>query len=455
MKPHILILAAGQGKRMQSALPKVLHPVLYQPMLHHVLQMAQAIPHESISVVVGHGEKDVRAACESYSDVEFFRQATQRGTADAVLAAKEKLQKAKGLVLVLCGDMILLRTETLQALLEKHAKEEAACTVLCTKVPDPTGYGRILRASDGSVTAIREHRDCSDAERAVDEINSGIYVFDAPMLMEALGNISNNNKQGEYYLTDAIEYFVKQKKRVASHIAKEFVEGIGINDRIQLADAERILQWRINADWQLKGVSIQDRDNVWISPGCEFGKDIVVESGCRIIRSHIGAGTRIEANCRIVETHVGDDCYIKQGSYLTESKVGNHCAIGPYAHFRPKSVLSDNAKIGNFVEIKNSIMGEGSKANHLSYIGDAEVGNNVNLGCGFITCNYDGVKKHKTTIEDDVFVGSDSQTVAPVTIGKGAYIAAGTTVTKNVPPGALAISRGKQNHKEGYTKKKK
>lgn len=434
--PHILILAAGQGKRMKSDLPKILHPVLYRPMIHHVLDLALSLPHGKIVVVVGHGEEKVRAACEGYKNISFVRQEKQLGTGDAVKSATKVLGKEKGSVLILSGDVFLLRKESLLTLIQNHFNTKAGCTFLSANLPDPKGYGRVLRGLEGKVLGIKEHADASDDEKQIKEINSGIYCFDIPLLFGALKNVKASNKQKEFYLTDVLEALVTEEEKVEAELIEDWQEILGVNDRAQLAFAEKVLQKRVNHGFMVEGVTIQDPESVTIDPRCKIGVDARIEKGVTLINAEIGERSTI-----------------KQGSYVDNSQVGADCSVGPYAHLRPGSVLKDEIKIGNFVEIKKSVFERGAKASHLSYIGDAKIGKDVNLGCGFITCNYDGKKKHETVIEDGVFVGSDSQTVAPVKIGKNSYVASGSTVTENVPPDSLVISRGKQVTKKGYAKK--
>jgi bifunctional UDP-N-acetylglucosamine pyrophosphorylase/glucosamine-1-phosphate N-acetyltransferase len=451
--PHIVILAAGKGKRMRSALPKVLHPILFRPMIHYVLDTALALPHASLTMVVGHGEDDVRKHCENYPTVQFVKQEKQLGTADAVRAVAPRLAGKTGSLLLLSGDVMLLRPETLALLLESHAQHKRACTVTTAKVPDPTGYGRILRNATGDFTEIREHGDCTPSERSVDEVNSGIYCFEIADLFPALERIDNRNQQGEFYLTDVVKILLGERKKVGTFLLADPREMEGINDRLALSKVESWLSARINRQWMLEGVSIQHPDTVLIDTTTRIEPDVVIESHCTLIGARVSAGSYLESNCRIQNSEIGRDVRIKQGSYVEDSRVGEHCSVGPYAHLRPGTVLDRDVKIGNFVEVKKAHFAEGAKASHLSYIGDAEIGKHVNLGCGFITCNYDGTHKHQTVIEDHVFVGSDSQAVAPVTIGRGSYVAAGSTITDNVPAGSLALSRGRQVNKPNYKKK--
>lgn len=453
MKPHILILAAGQGKRMHSSLPKVLHPVLFHPMLHHVIDLSFSLPHSSVSVVVGHGKEAVTKACSGYPRIQFFHQEEQRGTAHAVGVAKDFLKTVKGHVLILSGDVCLLRKESVEALLHTHFEKNQALTFATTHLENPKGYGRILRGDKRQVLGIREEADASPIERKITEINAGIYCFEIESLLGALDKIKSGNKQGEYYLTDAIALLIHEGKRVDGFALADAEEIHGVNDRKALSDAEKILQKRTNDHLMLSGVTIHLSDSVLIDPKSEISADVVIGPGTQISQSHIQKGAVIEGHCRIHDCRIEEGAHIKQGSYLEGSVIGKEAKVGPYAHLRPESNLGRGVKIGNFVEVKKSTLGEDSKASHLSYIGDAEIGKNVNLGCGFITCNYDGKKKHKTVIEDEVFVGSDTQVVAPLTVGRGSYIASGSTLTKDVPADSLALSRTKQENKIGYAKR--
>lgn len=451
--PHILILAAGLGKRMHSKLPKVLHPVLFRPMLHHVLDTAYAISHRSVTVVVGHQASSVKNECVTYKGLQFVEQKEQRGTGDAVRTARANYKGQSGELLILSGDVILLLPKTLNEFLKAHANEKAIASLISAKLSDPKRYGRILRSAEGSVKAIREDADCSPAEKKILEVNSGIYCFDIPALFETLERVSNENRQGEFYLTDVIELLNSGSKRLGVYLLDDAREMEGINNREDLASAELVIQERVNRHFMQHGVTLRDPNSIFLDPRSEIGTDVTIEGGTVIEKSVIGEGVVIEAGSRIVNSRIGPKTQIKQGSYIEGSEVGPECTLGPYLHLRPGTRLDRQVKLGNFVEVKNSVFAEGSKASHLSYIGDADIGKNVNLGCGFVTCNYDGHKKHKTIIEDDVFVGSDSQTVAPVTIGRGSYVASGSTVTEDAPPDSLILSRGRQTTKPGYAKK--
>lgn len=450
---HILILAAGQGKRMHSKTPKVLHLILFRPMIHYVLDLARSTANQSLSLIVGHDSDGVREACGDYPEVQYFEQTKPLGTAHAVLGARDFLSAQKGNVLILSGDVILLGQATLKALVTTHLETRSACTLLTAHYSDPQGYGRILRQEDGTVRAIREDVDCSDTERKIAEVNAGIYCFALTDLLCSLARVTNTNRQAEYYLTDAVCALLSDKKSVHAITVEDPRDTQGINDRHDLLRVESILQKRVNHQLVDQGVTIREIHTTFIDPRCVIDPDVEIEGACTLINSVIKSGVKIESHSRIMNSMIGSGTVIKQGSHIEKSEIGDRCRVGPYARLRPGTVLKTDVTIGNFVELKESVMGSHSKASHLSYIGDAEVGQSVNLGCGFVTCNFDGTSKHKTTIEDNVFVGSDSQTVAPVTIGKGSYIASGTTVTDNVPEESLVLGRVRQITKPGYAKK--
>lgn len=452
---HIIVLAAGQGKRMRSRVPKVLHPVLFQPMLHHVLDLAEALPHRSICVVVGPGHDDIRESCRNYRSVRFAVQAKPLGTGDAARAAMAEVGKGTGSVLILNGDVIALRKETLEGILAGHAKSGAAATLATCHLDSPWGYGRILRDTKGAFSGVREERDCSPEERAIREINCGIYCVDAELLRAGLAGLEPQNAQGEYYLTDIFGWLLSKGSRVDTFSIADSREALGINDREALWQVERLLRDRVNRALMLAGVTLHNPESTYIDPKTEIAEDVEIEGECRIVGSRIGRGTRIESGCRLTGVVVGENVVIKQGTYAESSEIGDGSSVGPYAHLRPGTKLAEDVKIGNFVELKKATIGRGSKASHLSYLGDAKVGSSVNVGCGFVTCNYDGRAKHETIIEDEVFIGSDSQTVAPVTLGRGSYVASGTTVTKDVPADSLVFSRGRQVTKPGYARKYK
>lgn len=448
---YAVILAAGQGTRMKSKLYKVLHPVCGKPMVEHVLDQISGLHTEQIVTIVGHGADKVKSQLGERS--AYALQEKQLGTAHAVIQARSILEEKEGCTLVVCGDTPLIQTETMEALVNHHKETNAKATILTAHAENPTGYGRIIRGDDGSVTRIVEHKDATEAERAVKEINTGTYCFDNKALFEALKNVSNENVQGEYYLPDVIEILKAAGETVSAYQTESFEETLGVNDRVALSEAERIMRARINERHMRAGVSIIDPQNTYIGPDVSIGADTVVQPGTILSgNTSIGEDCIIGPNSEVVDCAIGDRTVIRQ-STAANSEIGSDVNIGPFAHIRPKSFIQDEVKIGNFVEIKNASFGKGSKASHLSYIGDAEVGSNVNMGCGSITVNYDGKNKFLTKIEDDVFVGCNSNLVAPVTVKKGAYIAAGSTITNEVPEESLAIARARQVNKENYIQK--
>jgi len=449
-----VILAAGQGTRMKSSLPKVLHELAGQPMLTHVIGGARALGAEPIVAVIGHGAEKVRATCAA-PDVIFVLQAEQHGTGHALQCAIPALAGFCGDILLLCGDVPLLRATTLAALLDHHRSQQACVTVLTAELNNPHGYGRILRGSDG-VERIVEEKDATPAERAVREINTGIYVFAAPRVFGLLSRLTNDNAQGEYYLTDVIAAARRAQERVAALAVAPAEEAMGINDRVQLAQAGALLRQRINEGHMRAGVTLLDPATTYIEAEVAIGPDTVIHPGVHLRgQTTIGRDCVLEPGVIISACTLADRVHVKSGSVLSESTVGPDSDIGPMAHLRPGTVLAGKNKIGNFVETKKAAIGRGSKASHLTYLGDAQIGAEVNVGCGTITCNYDGVSKHVTVIEDEVFVGSDVQFVAPVKIGKGSLIGAGSTITKDVPPDALAISRAEQKIVEGWVSRKR
>ncbi|MDZ5474331.1 bifunctional UDP-N-acetylglucosamine diphosphorylase/glucosamine-1-phosphate N-acetyltransferase GlmU [Bacillus sp. 31A1R] len=448
---YAVILAAGQGTRMKSKLYKVLHPVCGKPMVEHVVDQVSQLNIDHIVTVIGHGAELVKAQLGEKSS--YVLQSEQLGTAHAVMQAKESLENREGVTIVVCGDTPLIRVETMEALFKHHEEKSAKATILTAYSDDPTGYGRVIRNSNGFVEKIVEHKDASDEERTIKEINTGTYCFDNKALFEALSKVSNENVQGEYYLPDVIEILKAAGETVTAFQTNHFDETLGVNDRVALSEAERIMKKRINEYHMRNGVTIIDPMNTYIGVDVKIGQDTIIYPGTSISGSTaIGENCEIGPNTEVKDCSIGDHTIIRQ-SVAHNSSIGNEVNIGPFAHIRPQSEIHDQVKIGNFVEIKKSIFGQGSKASHLSYIGDAEVGSDVNLGCGSITVNYDGKNKYLTKIEDGVFVGCNSNLVAPVHIGKGAYIAAGSTITDDVPGEALSIARARQVNKENYVAK--
>ncbi len=453
MKATVIILAAGLGTRMKSRLAKALHTLAGKPLVQYVLDAASAIEPEKIVLVLGHQADAVKKAAGHYK-TESVLQAEQLGTGHAVLQAKEAIAGAKGPVMILCADTPLITAGTLGSLLELHQKTRSAVTLLTTMMQDPFGYGRVIRGRSG-VMRVVEEKDAAKARKKIKEVNAGIYCFDAKFLLSSLGMIGKSNAQGEYYLPDTIGLARKGKRKVAALLCKDPYEVMGINTRIELSLAERIVQGRINRRWMAEGVTMLDPGSVFIGHDVALSEDVMLYPNIFIEgKTSIGEGTMVHAGTRIVNSRIGREVCIKDCSLIEDSDISDGAAVGPFAHLRPGTVLKEKAKIGNFVEVKKSVIGEGSKANHLAYIGDAVVGRDVNIGAGVITCNYDGFEKHQTVIEDGVFVGSDAQLVAPVKIGKGALVAAGATITRNVPPDALAISRASQEIREGFVSRR-
>ncbi|MBT2184988.1 bifunctional UDP-N-acetylglucosamine diphosphorylase/glucosamine-1-phosphate N-acetyltransferase GlmU, partial [Bacillus subtilis] len=441
-KRFAVVLAAGQGTRMKSKLYKVLHPVCGKPMVEHVVDEALKLSLSKLVTIVGHGAEEVKKQLGDKS--EYALQAKQLGTAHAVKQAQPFLADEKGVTIVICGDTPLLTAETMEQMLKEHTQREAKATILTAVAEDPTGYGRIIRSENGAVQKIVEHKDASEEERLVTEINTGTYCFDNEALFRAIDQVSNDNAQGEYYLPDVIEILKNEGETVAAYQTGNFQETLGVNDRVALSQAEQFMKERINKRHMQNGVTLIDPMNTYISPDAVIGSDTVIYPGT-VIKGEvqIGEDTIIGPHTEIMNSAIGSRTVIKQ-SVVNHSKVGNDVNIGPFAHIRPDSVIGNEVKIGNFVEIKKTQFGDRSKASHLSYVGDAEVGTDVNLGCGSITVNYDGKNKYLTKIEDGAFIGCNSNLVAPVTVGEGAYVAAGSTVTEDVPGKALAIARARQ-----------
>ena len=449
-----VILAAGRGTRMKSSRSKILHPLAGAPMGSYPIQLAKELEADPVVLVIGHDPENVRNTFAK-ENVEFALQADQFGTGHALLCAETQLSGFEGTLLLLCGDVPLLKARTLRHLCAHHFSQKAAMTLLTVNLPDPTGYGRIVRQGE-DVLRIVEDKDASVEEKNITEINTGIYLFKAPLIFELLGQLDNGNSQGEYYLTDTIEMARERGLKISAVVAANPEEVQGINDRVHLARAEAVLRQRINEKLMREGVTLIDPNTAYIDGTVEIGEDTLIHPGVVISgATSIGRQCIIEAGAVISGCQIGDNVHIKAGSVLTDSEIGKNSQIGPMAHLRPGTILRGDNKIGNFVETKKADIGKHSKASHLTYLGDAEIGEDVNIGCGTITCNYDGVNKHKTIIEDQVFVGSDTQFVAPVVIGKNSLIGAGSTITKDVPPDALAISRTEQKNIEGWRLRKK
>ncbi|MGZ7445714.1 bifunctional UDP-N-acetylglucosamine diphosphorylase/glucosamine-1-phosphate N-acetyltransferase GlmU [Paenibacillus sp. TH7-28] len=451
MKRLAIVLAAGQGKRMKSKLYKVLHPVCGKPMVGHVLNAVQQAGCERTIVVVGHGAEAVKSYLGS--SAEYVLQEQQLGTGHAVKQAGPQLAGEEGTTVVICGDTPLVTAETLEALFELHTRKGAAATVLTAKMDNPQGYGRVIRGENGTVERIVEQKDCTPEEAAVQEINTGTYCFDNAKLFAALEKVTNDNAQQEYYLTDVIGILVQAGEIVEGYAAQDHRESIGVNDRVALAEAEAVMRERIVRQHMLGGVTVIDPASTYIGADVTIGSDTVIYPGTVLLgRTVIGEDCVIGPASQIEDSVIYDGAKVKH-SVLSQAEVGKETAVGPFAYLRPGAKLGANVKVGDFVEIKNATLDDGAKVSHLSYIGDAKVGKNVNIGCGAITVNYDGYNKSITEIEDEAFIGSNVNLIAPVKVGKGAYVVAGSTITHSVPEGDLAIARQRQENKSGYAEK--
>jgi bifunctional UDP-N-acetylglucosamine pyrophosphorylase/glucosamine-1-phosphate N-acetyltransferase len=447
---HVVILAAGKGTRMKSSRPKVLHGLAGRPIIDHVLRTAEALRGESTTVVIGHGADDVRAALAG-RPLSFVVQSPQLGTGHALLQAEPVLAGKSGTVLLLYGDVPLLQANTLSRLLDHHRARKAAATILTTDLSEPYGYGRIVRDPHGRVARIVEERDASGDERKITEINSGIYAFDLAPLFGSLQQLATDNSQGEYYLTDLVAMYRQRGLAVDTLNLDSPGELRGVNSRADLSELSAIVRQRRNHEVMLAGVTLEDPASTFIDADVRIGADTVLGPGVMLQgATQVGERCQIQAGTRITDSRLGNDVVVLDHSVILGSRVGDGARIGPFAHVRPDSVIESDAHVGNFVELKKTTLGRRSKANHLAYLGDATIGEGVNIGAGTITCNYDGVAKHPTIIEDGVFIGSDSQLVAPVRIGSGAYVAAGSSITRDVPADALGIARAKQENKPGW-----
>jgi bifunctional UDP-N-acetylglucosamine pyrophosphorylase/glucosamine-1-phosphate N-acetyltransferase len=455
---HIVVLAAGKGTRMKSELPKVLHQVGGAPIIAHVLRVAATLEPATTTVVIGHMAESLRGALKAgWPNVATVVQEPQLGTAHAVMQAEPILKGQTGTLILLYGDVPLLRPESVRKLLAYHQERGAVLTVLTAAVKDPKGYGRIVRdPATQALQRIVEQRDASEAERAITEINSGIYALAVEPLFDALRLIAPDNAQREYYLTDLVEIYRRQGKPTEALRIDDPNELLGINSREELALMNAILRDERNRQVMASGVTLVDPATTWIGPDVEIGQDTVIQPNVYLEgRTRIGRNCEIQAGVRIIDSTLADQVTVQNYTIIKSSTVAAGAILGPFAHIRPDSQIEAGAHVGNFVELKKTRLGAGSKANHLAYLGDATIGERVNVGAGVITCNYDGVHKHPTTIEDGAFIGTDSQLVAPVRIGKDAYVAAGSSITEDVPSGALAIGRGRQVNKEGWATKKK
>lgn len=448
MKKMAIVLAAGQGKRMKSKLYKVLHPVCGKPMVKHVIDSVRQASCERIVVIVGHGAEKVQETLGE--EAEYALQAEQLGTGHAVLQAKSLIGSEAGVTLVVCGDTPLITPESFEAMTAAHEAQKAGATVLTALMPDPAGYGRVVRGADGGVLRIVEHKDCTAEEAAIAEINTGTYIFDNRLLFAALERVTNDNAQGEYYLPDVIGILQAEGARIAAYRLEDPNEATGINDRVALGEVERLMQLRINKRHQENGVTLIDPFHTYIETGVTIGSDTVIYPGTMLRgQTTIGADCVIGPSADLTDTAIGSGSTVRH-TVAEGAIVGGGCQVGPFAYLRPGTKLGRQVKVGDFVEIKNAVIGDSSKVPHLSYVGDAVVGSGVNIGCGAITANYDGYNKFVTEIGDHAFIGSNANLIAPVKVGSGAYIVAGSTITNNVGDNDLAIGRARQVNKPGY-----
>jgi len=447
MRPYaVLILAAGMGTRMKSKVCKVLHSVAGRPMISYVIDAVRLPGSEKIVVVIGHQSEEVKRAVIE-ERVEFALQNPQLGTAHAVAATRESFKNFNGDILILCGDIPLIRSETLQNFINYYEEQESRITVMTTILQNPKGYGRIIRNPDQTIKRIVEETDANQQEKAVQEINTGIYLVNADLLYTLVERIRPQNAQSEYYLTDILAEAAKEQIPAHAYLMENPIEATGINTRAELAYASQIIWDRKRHDMMLEGVTLLDPASVYIDAQVKIGCDTIVHPCVHITgATEIGEGCVIESGVYVIKSKLGDRVQVLQGSRLNEATVLDDTSVGPMAHLRPEAMIGKNCRIGNFVEVKKTTVGEGSKASHLTYLGDSQIGKKVNIGCGTITCNYDGKKKHRTVINDRCFVGSDVQFVAPVEIGEESLIGAGSTITKDVPPRSLAVCRSKQRN---------
>jgi bifunctional UDP-N-acetylglucosamine pyrophosphorylase / glucosamine-1-phosphate N-acetyltransferase len=447
---HVVVLAAGKGTRMKSAMPKVLHRAAGLPLIEHVLRAADTIAPKSVVVVVGHEAAQLTLALRERLGLLFALQEPQLGTGHALLQAEPLLAGARGTLVLLSGDAPLVGAATLATLVRAHTARGAAATVLTAVVPAPDGYGRIVRDERG-IVAIVEHRDASSEQREIREINSGIYAFDITPLFDALREIGSSNAQTEYYLPDLVRIYRARGRAVETVTLKDWREILGVNSRKELAEVGTILRGAKLDALMAAGVTIVDPATTYIDPDVVVGADTVIHPNV-YLEGHTRIGERcvIHAGVRMVNTSVDDGATVNNFCVITDSHISRGAIVGPFARLRPESSVGEDAHVGNFVELKKTTLGRGSKASHLAYLGDSTIGEKVNIGAGTITCNYDGTSKHPTVIDDGAFIGSDSQLIAPVRIGRGAYVAAGSSITRDVPADALAIARSKQVNKENW-----
>ena len=442
----VVILAAGKGMRMKSDLVKVLHSVAGSPMLSYPLDLSRSLKPSRLLVVVGFQADLVQEKFQG-DDVTFVHQKEPLGTGHAVLAARPALQRFHGTVLILSGDVPLLTEGTIKSFIQSHQERQAALSVMTVELENPKGYGRVFRNAEGSLLRITEDKDLKPGEEKVQEINTGIYCVDADFLFSALSHVTLQNAQKEYYLTDIVAQANSGKKKVFPFLVEDSLEVMGINTRVELARANQCMKKKIAEQHMLDGVTLIDPETTYIDREVKIGRDSVIYPNCYLLgKTSLGKGCVIEPGCKITDTRIGNRVTIKASSVISACRIEDQVEVGPFAHLRPETLLREGSRIGNFVEVKKSVIGKGTKANHLSYIGDATLGERINVGAGTITCNYDGKKKHPTVIEDGVFIGSNTALVAPIKVSRNSIIGAGSTITKQVPPDTLAVARGKQVH---------
>jgi bifunctional UDP-N-acetylglucosamine pyrophosphorylase/glucosamine-1-phosphate N-acetyltransferase len=458
MKPvDAIILSAGMGTRMKSKWVKVLHPIAGKPMILHLLDRIRAAPVERVILVLGHQSDQVReTVLKAYPQAQFVYQEKQLGTGHAVMQAEKLFNRQEKTLLVLNGDTPFILPETLESFIRNHQSKNAALSLMTAELDRPEGYGRVIRGRSGKIEKIVEEKDASPAQRKIREINTGIYLLDSGVAFEGLRQLTRQNSQNEYYLTDIVAFAVKEKKIIESVKAGHSEEVMGINTRVDLSNAEALVRRKNSEKWMKAGVTLIDPDRTYIEDDVKIGKDTVIYPGAFIKKgSSIGEDCIIGSNTVISNTKIKNRALIREFCVIADSVIEEGVTIGPFAHIRPGTLLRKNARIGNFVEIKKSEIGEGSKANHLSYIGDTLVGKRVNVGAGTVTCNYDGAHKHQTIIGDDVFIGSDTQFIAPVEVKEGSIIGAGSTIVKDVPKDSLSLSRAPQVIKKGWVARKR
>lgn len=445
---YVVVLAAGQGTRMKSKLYKVMHPVMGRPMVGHVVNAALDSGATQVFTITGFGADVVKDYLGDKS--EYVYQEEQLGTAHAIEQARELLEGKDGTTVVLSGDTPLLQADTLKQLMDNHENENAKATILTALAEDPFGYGRVIRAEDGSVSKVVEEKDASETERTVQEINTGTYCFDNKELFEALKKVDNNNAQGEYYLPDVLEILKENNEKVSAFQLNNMDEALGVNNRVALAEASTLMKKRINEQHMINGVTLVDPENTYIEAGVQIGQDTVIEPGTYLKGDTvIGEDVVVGLNTVIENSQIADGVEIRQ-SVVRDSTVGKNSDVGPHSHLRNGAVLGENVHIGNFVEIKKSTIGDNTKAGHHTYVGDAEVGKDVNIGCGVVFANYNGKIKSKTIVGNRAFIGSNSTLVAPVELGKNTFVAAGSTITNDVQESALGIARARQENKEEF-----